>query len=282
MSAVYQRSEIIEKVKAGILLPEQAEREAARLNVGPLAEDPDPAMFDPWRVERWPLAMVLAWIGWRDTESVCAAWPEYQAARFVWRPIGERWDLMHGEARTILGMIAQQEHDFDAGLMQDTILHAWEDLKAHLARGQISAIGRRNFNPSNAPPAIDPSEWPYVEISLDFTSDAGALMPFTNVLFRSDEIRTFWPDLNNPVSSPKNKGGAPPQFDWDAYAERFRIEVAERGFPEATNVKGWRRQADVEQWLHDLVQNDPGAERRTMSEGTARKAARRLMENFRQ
>jgi hypothetical protein len=103
----------------------------------------------------------------------------------------------------------------------------------------------------------------------------------------NSEVEIYVNDLETWIARIKGKpakknGGAPEQFDWQAYDEQFKREVAERGFPDPTNVKGWRRQADVERWLKDLVENDPGAERTTMSDRTARVAAKRMMDDFRQ
>ena len=61
-----------------------------------------------------------------------------------------------------------------------------------------------------------------------------------------------------PFESNKNKnpGGRPQKADWGAFYDRF-VEVCKmRGLPDKTNVDGWQTQADVEEWLAELAQND--------------------------
>ena len=56
------RDELIEEVEYGRMSPAEAEAEAAKLSLGPLAATPDPRQFNPMDEVGWTLPMTVAWI----------------------------------------------------------------------------------------------------------------------------------------------------------------------------------------------------------------------------
>jgi hypothetical protein len=54
------------------MTPEQAEAEAARQGLGPIATKPNPIYFDPDKISWWSLPTSIAWIAWRTAASVLA------------------------------------------------------------------------------------------------------------------------------------------------------------------------------------------------------------------
>jgi len=75
-------------------------------------------------------------------------------------------------------------------------------------------------------------------------------------------------------TQPADGRGAPQKVDWSAIKEAFRREVAARGMPDKTNVKGWQRQADVERWIDNKL-IEKGME--SVSESTLRIYARKFL-----
>jgi hypothetical protein len=65
-----RRDDLIGKVNHGTLSPEEAEAEATRLGLGPLAQRPDPAALDPMAEAYWSLPMAVAWLAYRTPEAV--------------------------------------------------------------------------------------------------------------------------------------------------------------------------------------------------------------------
>jgi hypothetical protein len=51
----------------------------------------------------------------------------------------------------------------------------------------------------------------------------------------------------------KHKGGAPEALDWIAIEDAVRLRVKELGWPDLENPKGWRRKADVEQFVTNII-----------------------------
>ena len=65
-----ERDELLERARNGEITPREAEAEAGRLGLGPLASHPADYEFDPRATSRWSLSMSLAWILWRDFGEV--------------------------------------------------------------------------------------------------------------------------------------------------------------------------------------------------------------------
>jgi hypothetical protein len=80
------RDILIDRVRKGTLSPEEAEAEATKQGVGPLATVPDPLEFDPDEMPWWSLPMALAWIAWRNTNSVREHCAEYRENWSHWVP----------------------------------------------------------------------------------------------------------------------------------------------------------------------------------------------------
>ena len=78
------RQKILKRVRDGEITPEQAEAEAAKLGLKPLARTPGPTALDPMREVWWTLAMAAAWIVWRTPHAVRRVWPAYLFGIWEW------------------------------------------------------------------------------------------------------------------------------------------------------------------------------------------------------
>src|SRR4051812_32602504 len=80
------RGLLIHRVKIGEITPEEAEAAAQQEGFGPLATKPSPIDFDPAEMSFWSLPMAVAWIAWRNIQSVREHCAEYREKWFVWLP----------------------------------------------------------------------------------------------------------------------------------------------------------------------------------------------------
>jgi hypothetical protein len=79
------RDEILDRASHGEITPDEAEAEAARLGLPPLAHTPDPAKFNPMSEPWWALGMAAAWIIWRTPAAVRSVWSDYRREVSLWR-----------------------------------------------------------------------------------------------------------------------------------------------------------------------------------------------------
>jgi hypothetical protein len=78
------RDILIDRVRQ--IEPEEAETEAIRAGLGPLATKPSPIEFDPKEMPWWTLPMALAWIAWRTGKYVQDHCSEYRENCLQWFP----------------------------------------------------------------------------------------------------------------------------------------------------------------------------------------------------
>jgi hypothetical protein len=91
-----ERDYIIDCVGRGEITPEQAEVEAKKMGVGPLAAKPGPSTFDPMREARWSLEMVLTWFETQSADKVREVCNDYRKEVWEWQPtdaMGRAWVL---------------------------------------------------------------------------------------------------------------------------------------------------------------------------------------------
>ncbi|MGH9553226.1 MAG: hypothetical protein ACRD3W_27850, partial [Terriglobales bacterium] len=67
------------------MTPNNAESEAKRLGLGPLASESNPNDYDPMGEPFWSLPMAVAWIAYRTQDAVRNWWDEYRKEFSVWR-----------------------------------------------------------------------------------------------------------------------------------------------------------------------------------------------------
>jgi hypothetical protein len=84
------RDTIYERVRAGLLSPEDGDAEAVRNGLEAFQSRPEPDAFDPMRVSHWTLSMALAWIIWRTPDAVRLHWDEYRVECREWGVWQER------------------------------------------------------------------------------------------------------------------------------------------------------------------------------------------------
>ena len=80
------RDELLERARNGEITPKEAEAEAYRMGMAPLAGRPADNQFDPRGKPRWSLSMALAWIVWRDFDQVRQRDIEYRTECWNWQP----------------------------------------------------------------------------------------------------------------------------------------------------------------------------------------------------
>jgi hypothetical protein len=78
------RDDLITMVQRGEMTPDDAEAEAKRLGLDPLAAEPDPNDYDPMREPFWTLPMAVAWIAYRTQDAVRNWWNEYRKECWDW------------------------------------------------------------------------------------------------------------------------------------------------------------------------------------------------------
>ena len=80
-------AKLLQQVKAGVLAPQEANDEAARLKFGTLSRDIPMDEYHPRARSRWTLSMVLAWITWRSYSEVREWDAAYLPRCRYWAPV---------------------------------------------------------------------------------------------------------------------------------------------------------------------------------------------------
>ena len=155
---VYVRSDIIGKAQAGELSAVEAEAEAARLGVGPLASKPDADKFDPMAEPFWTMVMAIAWIAWRTPAAVRDSWDHYRAECFDWHfrrnrvgfdgPVQDGWFLEQrrpaSQLRLQLSDAWRRASGDEAALPLMSVAASEEALAVALQNGCFPAFGLKN------------------------------------------------------------------------------------------------------------------------------------------
>lgn len=199
------RDEILHRAHIGELRPEEAEAEAQKAGVGPLATDPSPDQFDPMKEPYWTLAMALAWIIWKEPNKVRSYWNDYRRECWVWR---EREHRVPPDGQVQRGSHLEQEklvslHDVwkrEAAVSErgdETASTALAEFWKALETGALRASGIRYGKELRH--EIPPFEW--IDLSsVDYAegrqeavfSNTGALR-FEAVRVARTDVEAIWP-----------------------------------------------------------------------------------------
>ncbi len=199
------REDLIARASVGNLTSEQAEAEAKRLGVGPLASKPDPEDYDPLAETYWSLPMAIAWMAYRQADAVRERWDTYREKCWLWRRSRYRdgnmirtgWILeTRGPANLAylaVGAIVDQSDGIELIMSvheaQDAL---WMGLQEGFfsATGISSETGRREVIP-----AIDWQEMVATQPRVgarDEIVDKRLTRGFKEVLVPSASVRGFW------------------------------------------------------------------------------------------
>jgi hypothetical protein len=207
------RDTLIDQVRRGKILPDEAEAEAARQGFGPLAAKPDPVEFDPAKMPWWSLPMALAWIAWRSTQSVREHCAEYRQKRLLWVP--GSWNIPSDseteferidgyELKSLRQSTAVRLSFVEAYLRSAktlpattkmTVSEAEKELFAALAAGRIVAIAK---DAAGRVVDIPQREWPYLQLLEEQERDVlkhDALdreAAFSEIKLQRDDLQAVW------------------------------------------------------------------------------------------
>lgn len=166
-----RRDELIHHVQYGLMTPAEAEAEAARLGLGPLASRPDPKQHDnPMEEMWWTLPMAIAWIAWRNSADVLDCYDPYREQCWYWyyqewrvgpdSPVYKGHFLKQRPRATLVLLSLSERHDIAAGPERDRVMSvsdATAQLWKALQRNSLQAIARFRYGDRRAP--IADHEW---------------------------------------------------------------------------------------------------------------------------
>lgn len=153
-----ERNDLLVRVARGEVTPKDAEAEAEREKLGPLAGVRDPDRFNPFGEDRWTNPMVVSWIRWRDTERVRRQMEGYRAELKKWERRGKGHVLvpMLSKAQVTELKLDQDGEDFSY------FADAQRDLWTRLKNSELAAVGiDRN---TSRPVTIPAAEWVYLTL----------------------------------------------------------------------------------------------------------------------
>ena len=229
------RDTLLDLVRRGQFPPDEAEREAIKRGIGPLATKPDPLDFDPDEMPWWSLPMALAWIAWRNSTSVREHCPEYGESCLHWMPGtwniptngGTQFERIEGyELRPLGQSTACRLPVVEAYLTSTktlpsttrmTVSQAEKQLFAALAAGRIKAIAK---DAAGNVVDIPQREWPYLQLFEENERDVlkrGVLDPpaFSEIKFERSVLKEVWveflvePYMIEPMMRPSPAGYVP-------------------------------------------------------------------------
>jgi hypothetical protein len=105
-----ERDYIIDRVGRGEITREQAEAEAEKIGVGPLASKPDPSTFDPMREAYWSLPMALIWLETESVDEVREVSNDYRRKVWHWEETERGWVLRLMRAVELLDLTYRPGH----------------------------------------------------------------------------------------------------------------------------------------------------------------------------
>ena len=208
------RDWLIEEVMCGRLTPNEAEAQAQKAGIEPLATCPDPAHFDPIQEPFWTFTMAVAWIAWRTENAVREAWRKYCDevwffAKVEWRrdPTGEihsGWQLKQlgpSISRLYLLEALNNPDDGDAPLLL-SVRGADAALRRGLLEGSLTASAVHDqFGTRVEIPAVEWQDLKLAEANGEeaLTGIAGAAAVHVHYLkptIPSAQITAKWPQEN--------------------------------------------------------------------------------------
>jgi hypothetical protein len=198
------RDILIDRVRRGEITPDEAEEEAAREGLRPLARVPA-AKFYPMVEAFWSLPMAVAWIAWRNVDRVRDFWDAFRADCWEWVPVEWRvgvdgptysgFDLRRRDAVTPLFVETSDILEAD-GFM--TVKEAKAMLWRLLGEGALQATGIKTE--SGQSEVIPEHAWVHLDwrerrgtegVRLAYTGPGAG--GYDNVRVRADAVAKIWP-----------------------------------------------------------------------------------------
>jgi hypothetical protein len=207
---------LIDRVRRGEITPEEAEQEARRQGIGPLATKPNPLEFAPDEMPWWSLPMALAWIAWRNSDSVREHCAEYRENWSHWVPGSwnvptsdgtgferiDGYELKSVRHSTAVRLALVEAYLVSTGSLpattQMTVAKAEKQLIAALAAGRIVAIAK---DTAGKVVDIPQREWPYLKLFEEGEQDVlkhDALdrePAFSAIRLARDDLKKLWDEF---------------------------------------------------------------------------------------
>jgi hypothetical protein len=206
-----EREDLIERVKYGHMSPAEAEAEAARLGLSPLATSPQPLKHNPLGEAWWTLPMVIAWIMWRDPKAVLDCFDPHRTQFWDWHfeewrigpdgPIQKGHFLKQRRRATLSQLSLSESYDASTDTLRESS-HKFTDATALLWKALrdnlLQATGIPNDDEQRRP--IPDYEWRDLELIEERGRDVvryGHLSSrgYNDVAFPRDSIFTLWPEF---------------------------------------------------------------------------------------
>jgi hypothetical protein len=242
------RDELFQRARIGEFTPKEAEAEAARMGMEPLASHPKDDEFDPRKKSRWHLSMALAWILWRDFAEVREWDNDFRAECWNWQPFNVRLPTDGGTGPAgpvVRGFAVAQLHPTNSLLFE---IHgavavltnglsvpggspraAKADLWMALSDGRLTAEGI----PATGGARIDvpAREWTDLENVTDGRLDGEYFRyrhhplgrAYNDIVWRREDLVRLWPEVSGPPAKvdvrPARRAGT------SADVEAYRVWV---------------------------------------------------------
>jgi hypothetical protein len=204
------RDEILRRAQEGELTPDEAEAEARKAGVGPLAKQAPVADFDPMAEVFWTLAMALAWGIWRDPAKVREYWNDYRRQGWDWMPpdsgLYKGWSLHRPRYVSLHDVWRDDAARSDVAKPRATQMQ--DELWKALSSGQITATGI----PVDGEARVSIPAYEWIDLSpLDWVSGheegvfshSGDAVRYEAVRIARKDIMALWP-----APPPKAKAGS--------------------------------------------------------------------------
>jgi hypothetical protein len=248
------RDDLFEEVKYGRMTSDQAEAEAARLGLDPLAAVPDPQKFDPMAEPWWTLPMTVAWIVWRDEQDVLENYDPYRLEWLDW--IFRKWRV-GPEGPVHKGHFLEQRkpatlsrlaisYYLDATQRRGnpvTFKEAEKSLWNALQDNQLQATGIPPDGEKRVP--IPDFEWrdlkPYEERERDVVRyEAISRRGYNDVALRRQSVLSLWPHISADYRTGAPGRPTPMHLAFAEYRRRLEEGTAkDRVTAESEYLAGW-------------------------------------------
>ncbi len=247
------RDQLVHDVLHGRRTPADAEAEAQRLGIGPLAAKPDPMIFDPAMEPFWSIPMAVVWIALRDFDAVRCCWDSYRAKRWNWKPTSRNlWPELPENSMTLdiegpATLLTAEVIIAHLGKFTGDVDAAWKMLVDQLRLGNLS-VQAIDIDTERSV-VVPPIEWKI--LNPDRYSDAFAVRGggryYRAVEVSRKELISYWPVIPTVESEAQDVPG------WTARSESLSIEAG-RTFlsknPDATK-------AATRAYLHEQFRQMP-------------------------